>query len=165
MRSQLLRRRGSQAGFNLIEVSLALAICSVGLITLCGLLPTGIDASRRAADDTLVTSLASDILHWRRISPFSNSTFLPYGSPPLDTRGTVSMVNDAMGNFNVDEFGATNPYFTGPYFLTTYTVMDHPQFGGALDAARVVITIEWPYNAPSANRTKRTFISDYARMQ
>src|SRR5207247_522846 len=108
-------------------------------------IPTGTEASRRAADDTLVTSLASDILHWRRISSYANSTYLPYGSPPLTNtsptysppantiRSTVLMTNDAMGNLPKDEFNNTNPYYTGPYFLTTYTIMDQPQFPGVLD--------------------------------
>ncbi|MEI6085541.1 MAG: prepilin-type N-terminal cleavage/methylation domain-containing protein [Verrucomicrobiota bacterium] len=156
-------RLKTQAGFNLIEVSLAIAICSIGLIALLGLIPTGIDASRRAADDTLAASLASDVLHWRRISPYTNSTFLPYGSPPLNTRANVQMTTDAMGNFGVDEYNNTNLFYTGAYFLTTYTVMDNPLFPGALDAARVVISVEWP--ALSSNRTKRVFVSDYARWQ
>jgi prepilin-type N-terminal cleavage/methylation domain-containing protein len=159
--------RINEAGFNLIEVSLAIAICSIGLIALMGLLPTGTEASRRAADDTLVTSLASDILHWRRISPYTNSTYLPFGSPPLHTRPGTNFVTqfDAMGNFSVDEFGNTNPFFGGNYFLATYQVMDNPQFPGNLDCARVVLTMEWPANAPAANRAKRIFVSDYARWQ
>ncbi|MCG3148749.1 MAG: hypothetical protein PCFJNLEI_02196 [Verrucomicrobiae bacterium] len=171
MRSQQLftasssrrRRTWGQAGFNLIEVSLAIAICSIGLIALMGLLPTGTEASRRAGDDTLATSLASDILHWRRISPYTNSTYLPMGSPPLNTRATVQMYNDSMGNFAVDEYNNPNPFFSGNYFLTTYSVIDHPMYPGVLDVARLVVTIEWP--ALSTNRTKRVFVSDYARWQ
>ena len=162
-----------RSGFNLIEVSLALAICSIGLITLIGLLPTGIDASRQAADDTLAAAIASDVLHWRRISPYTNSTYFPKGCTPLNTHpGTnFTMTLDAMGNLLTNVDLSVNPFYTGNRFLVTYQVMDQPQFPGALDVARVVVTVLWPCTnmvGPGLvrpNATARYFVSDFGRMQ
>jgi len=163
----LRQRRKTQSGFNLIEVSLAIAICSIGLIALMGLIPTGTEASRRAADDTLVASLGSDFLQCRRISPYANTTYFPNGGPALTNRPTspVPMTLDAMGNQATDINGNPNNYYTGPYFYVTYSVMDHPQFGSAPNIARLLVVIEWPANAPVAMRSRRCFVSDYTRMK
>jgi len=169
MNERLPRRIQSAAGFNLIEVSLAIAICSIGLIALMGLIPTGTEASRRAADDTLAAALASDVLHWRHVSPYTTNTFFPGGATPLNARPAiptnVTMILDAMGNFAVHENGSINTFYTGPYFQVDYMARDHPQFIGNPDIARVVVTVEWPYNAAGANRTRRTFVSNFTRMQ
>ena len=165
MRRQL---RTNQSGFNLIEVSLAIAICSIGLIALLGLIPTGIDASRRAVDDTLATGIASDVLHWRRITPYTNTTFFPGGGGALSTlphNNVVTMTLDAMGNTPNDEDLSVNEFYSGPYFLVIYSVVNHPQFINNPDIARLIVTVEWPNNAPAASRTRRTFISNYTRMQ
>lgn len=148
---------------------MAIAICAIGLIALIGLIPTGVDASRRAADDTLATSLASDAMHWRHISPYTNATYFPYGAYAPSARpspGTnVTMTLDAMGNLSVNEDGTANAFYSGPYFVLNYMAVDHPQFGSNPDIARVVVTVEWPYNAGASTRTRRVFVSTLARMQ
>lgn len=163
----------SESGFNLIEVSLALAICAIGILTLVGLLPTGIEASRRVSDDTVLTSLSGDMLHWRRITPWEFQPWLPWGGPRMtDPRPATVAVNfDAMGNLNTlalpDGTTAPNPFYAGPYFRYTYTVQDHPQFPGNRDIARLIITVEWPCKPndglPVPNANRRQFVSTYTR--
>ena len=164
------RRRQQQAGFNLIEVSLAIAICAIGLIALIGLIPTGTEAARRAADDTMAASLASDVLHWRHITFYTNGTYFPLGTTSMAVRPmTVSMTLDATGNQATNEDGSVNKFYTSPYFYVTCEAKDHPQFGGNPDIGRMIVTVQWPCYAgtgqPVSNSTRRVFISNMARMQ
>ena len=82
-----------------------------------------------------------------------------------DAELAVKMILDAMGNFAGNEDGSANTFYSGNYFLVTYTVVNHPQFVGNPDIARLVVTVDWPYNAAPANRTRRTFVSTFGRMQ
>lgn len=172
------RRRGwrSRAGFSLVEVSLAIAICAVGLLALVGLLPTGMEASRRAADDSLVTTIGSDLLNWRRISPYNCMTYLPPGGASLTIVGPTTMYLDSMGNpqsfieiSGVVTTTVPNEYYGGHYFRVTENVMRNPMFPTSIDTCRVQITVQWPCHpstgAPFTNNTQRTFVSNFTRMQ
>lgn len=170
--------RGREAGFNLVEVSLAVAICAIGILTLIGLLPTGTDASRRACDDTVIASFVSDMQHWRRIVPFTSSIptgsnpYFPDGAPALSTvpRGTnLTVYLDSLGNARTNEDGTINQFYTRPYFRVTSSLIDHPSFPNSPDIARIVIAVQWPCNPATdpplltSNATLRVFVSDYAR--
>jgi prepilin-type N-terminal cleavage/methylation domain len=56
--------RHRQAGFNLIEVTLAVAVAAIGLLAVFGLLAGGIGASRQVSDETLITHLMDDMHAW-----------------------------------------------------------------------------------------------------
>jgi uncharacterized protein (TIGR02598 family) len=53
--------RKPQAGFSLIEVTIALGIAAFCLITVFGLLPIGLDSSQNAAEQTTVSGIATAI--------------------------------------------------------------------------------------------------------
>jgi len=168
MKTRLLSKFGrGEHAFNLIEVTLAVAITGIALITILGLLPTAIDASRRVSDETLASMLAADMLNWRRVTPYDDIPYFPVNGPALSGARpqTVTMTFDAMGNLPIDEYNNTNTMYSGAYFLCTYTIMDQPQFPGVKNVARVIISFEWPSRATSANRTKRYFASEYSRFQ
>ena len=163
LRGPNLRR--TRAGFNLIEVSLALAICSVGLITLIGLIPAGTDASRRASDDTMAAAIASDLLNWPRIAPYGVTPAWPSTQFPMTSAVVFSNTFDAMGNQPNNEDGSANPFYSGPYFIVTCTVMPHPQFVDQNNIARLNVAVAWPANASAAAavfRSYRCFVGDYA---
>jgi uncharacterized protein (TIGR02598 family) len=171
---QTVRRLGAEEGFNLIEVMLAVAVVALALITVLGLLPIGIDASRKVSDDSIITTLASDMLHWRRVTPYDKPSWFPYNAPPLSGSrpATVTMYFDAMGNLANTEYQKTNLYYSGDYFKFTYTVLDHPDpaLSNSMDIARVLITVEWPVinqttKALAPNPNRRVFIGQYSRMQ
>ncbi len=56
--------------FTLVEVMLALAIVSIGLIAILGLLPTGLRSARDAADNTISATVVQDSFSLLRNSPF-----------------------------------------------------------------------------------------------
>lgn len=58
----------SARGFSLVEVTIALAIASMGFITLLGLLPQGLDMARRSAD------MAAEVRIMRKLAGELQST-------------------------------------------------------------------------------------------
>jgi len=52
------RRARPRAGFSLVELSLALLVVSIGLISLIGLFPASLDMSQNAIDETYASFLA-----------------------------------------------------------------------------------------------------------
>jgi uncharacterized protein (TIGR02598 family) len=61
----------NQAGFTLVEVTLAMAAAVVALTALLGLLVVGHDASRSATDATLVATIAQDMFQDIRSQSFA----------------------------------------------------------------------------------------------
>ncbi len=170
-------------GFNLIEVTLAVAISAVGLLAVFGLLAGGITASRRVSDETLITHLMDDMFAWSRVTPYGKKSFLPYEAVLTNaTSGsTVKVVQglDANGNFQGSEYQSggsgnhPNRLWAGNtttgfgFYKFTWTPMPHPQFPNSHDICRVLVTVEWPINVatgdpmPDANR--RQYVSTFAR--
>ncbi len=159
----------------MIEVVLAVAIVGFSLVVIIGLLPTAINASRQVSDETLVTSLASDMLHWRRINPFDKPPWMPRGALALTSRNVTNI-----SWFDADGRLATNgdnvtvyTNWLGPYFKFSYIVQDSPQFAASSNVAQVVILAEWPAvntgtfsPAPSMSTNllqRRIFVGEYSR--
>ena len=56
-------RRSQTAAFTLTEIVLALAIIATAFVAILGLLPAGLDASRQAANATIVATILDDLHH------------------------------------------------------------------------------------------------------
>lgn len=184
MKPTILRiaRRRRQAGFNLIEVTLAVAIAAVALLAVFGLLAGAIGASRQVSDETLITHLMDDMHAWSRTTPYGKKSFLPYEAilTNVTSGSTIKTVTslDANGNFSVTEYGPTtggnyaNRLWAGNstsghgLYRFTWTPMPHPQFNSP-DICRVLITVEWPINVangqPMPNANRRYFVTNVAR--
>ena len=65
-------RSANGEGFTLVEVMLALAIVSFGLIAILGLLPTGLRSARDAADNTISATIIQDVFNSIRTNQFTN---------------------------------------------------------------------------------------------
>jgi type II secretory pathway pseudopilin PulG len=140
---------GRHAGpaFSMVEVVLAVAIIGVAMVAIFGLMPVGINASRQVSDETLVSGLAANMLHWRRVTPFENPTWMPPGAPALTNLPRPIVVYayfDANGRLPFDSSGNALTNWAGPYIRCTYKVQDHPRYSNSVDIAQVLITMEWP---------------------
>jgi uncharacterized protein (TIGR02598 family) len=51
------------AGFTLIEIALALLVVSIGIMAVLGLFPAGLDANRRAIEETRAAIFADDVMN------------------------------------------------------------------------------------------------------
>ena len=64
-----------RGGFSLIEVALALLVASVGLLAVVGMLPGGLDNSKKATDDTQQALFADYVLNSFRAYAASTNYF------------------------------------------------------------------------------------------
>ncbi len=60
-------------GFSLIEVTIALAITAVALVSLMGMIPQGLSTMREAADQAIEARIHQQILGEIQLTPFSDS--------------------------------------------------------------------------------------------
>jgi uncharacterized protein (TIGR02598 family) len=94
---ELWRRQRVRSAFSLVEVTLAVGIVSVVIAVLLGLIPLGFQASREAADYSMASTIATDIL----------STF--------QAEGAASFTNASLARFNAVPGAATTTiYYAGP---------------------------------------------------
>jgi len=58
-----ISRRFRLKGFSLAEITLCLGIIATALVTVLGVLPTGLDTSRKAMDHTVIATILEDVHH------------------------------------------------------------------------------------------------------
>ena len=87
------RASHSPRGFSLVEVTLAVAIVAIGIVGIMALFPLGMDATRKAADDTQMMTIGQDwIAYYQQmaaqysLSPSEVSANESYSKnmPPVD---------------------------------------------------------------------------------
>lgn len=72
-RTRLLSPKGSSKGFSLIEVTIALGITAVALVSLMGMLPRGMETLRAAADKAIEGRIHQQILGEIQLTPWESS--------------------------------------------------------------------------------------------
>ncbi len=146
MKSNRLSYRSAQAGFSLVEVALAVAIAALGIVTCLGLLPEGLEMSRKTAQLTINRNIIEQIIrdlenvtNWRTIKPKGPDIPLPDAATSGAAVGNKvkSLYNDQglkVTEDAVDITYVTEADFTQTAFLSG-TSTDQPYL------ARVVIRI------------------------
>ena len=81
VRGPFRRRRPGAPSFSLIEVVLALAVCTFGIVALVGLFSTGVQASKESQDEIQAANFASYLVAVRTASP--TNAIANFGVPPL----------------------------------------------------------------------------------
>lgn len=66
-------KSGRNASFSLVEVVLALGIVAIGLVSILGLFPTGLNASRDSANETRASEMSQGIFATLRGQDFTNA--------------------------------------------------------------------------------------------
>jgi len=61
-------------GFSLIEVTIAMAIAAVALVTLLGLIPQGMETMREAGDQAIMGRIHQQILNEIQLTPFEDAS-------------------------------------------------------------------------------------------
>lgn len=151
------RFTGRPQGFTLVEVMLALAIASLGIVAVLGLLPTGLQSSRDAADNTLSATIVQDAFSTLRTNAFHNALVCDTClTRDLATYTTVPGVSSVSNAYDQAGFSANWP---NAYYKV---VLDYqPQT--PLVLTRVTATVIWPAKskAPMNTNVFVTMIGQY----
>lgn len=87
----------SRSAFNLVEVSLALLVVAVGILSVLSLFPAGLDQSARSADETHAAQFAEEVFGGLRAWAETNS----YGITNYSVPGATNMWNAEMEEISV----------------------------------------------------------------
>jgi len=160
MRTDFQKRSENTTGFTLVEVILALAVVSLGIIAILGLLPVGLQSSRDAADSTLAATIVQDTFSNLRTNDFHNAY-------PCDTCTTLkdlatydtSLAGGPVSN-GYDQAGFSVGNKWGDAY---YKVMLGYKPQTPLDMTCVIATVVWPAQsrAPINTNTFVTTIAQY----
>jgi prepilin-type N-terminal cleavage/methylation domain-containing protein len=156
-------RRPGRRGFTMIEVVVALAVMSVGILAILGLLPTALQSSRDAADNTLAATIVQDAFSNLRSYPFGAAVVCDAcgpGNTPL-TKNLATFDTTLPGVRPV-----TNLYdqagFSANWPDAYYAVMLDYQPRTPLALSRVTATVVWPAKS-AAPINKNVFITNVAQ--
>ena len=97
-------------GFSLVEVALALLVASVGLMSVMSLFPVGMDASKKAIDESQCALFAEEIINgFRAQSELTNVTWSALDTLELE-RCTKHIWKDPDEKFKVGSSGGYIEY-------------------------------------------------------
>jgi len=153
----------NRLGFTLVEVMLALAIVSIGLIAILGLLPTGLRSARDAADNTISATIVQDIFNSIRTNQsnqFTNVSLSGFGFPqPSQPTPPYNLLNSyapITAYFDQEGFSPATPQ--DHYFQVNLTFTNQ----APLALSMVTATVIWP--AQSKNPANRNvFVTQIAQ--
>ncbi len=149
MRNRFINRKG----FTLVEVMLALAIVSIGLIAILGLLPTGLRSARDAADNTISATVIQDIFNTIRTNQFIQVDLSGFGlpltgqpAPPYNLQNNYAPIT-----FYFDQEGFFPATSQDHYFQVNLTFTNQAPTLPAL--SMVTATVVWPANSKNPANT------------
>ncbi len=98
MKQQKNQRPSHQAAFSLVEVSIAMAIAAVALVSLIGLIPQGMKTMQDAGDQAITARIHQQILSELQLTPFRPKSNVPDLSlSPLKPFHNQVRIYDAQG--------------------------------------------------------------------
>ena len=144
----------TSSGFTLVEVVLAIALISIGIIAILGLLPNALQSGRDAADNTLSATIAQTVFSNLRTPPFNSAYVCEFcGTLAIDlgNSGSVTAINFDREGF---ETNAASAYYR---MSLTYTNQ------APLALSKVIATVVWPAKsiAPINTNIFATEIAQY----
>jgi uncharacterized protein (TIGR02598 family) len=155
-------RFGNVDGFTLVEVMLALAIVSIGLIAILGLLPTGLRSARDAADNTISATIVQDVFSAIRTNQFTTVDLSTFGFPQVVGQPTApyNLLNSyptITAYFDQEGFKPVTPQDN--YFQVNLTFTNQTP----LALSMVTATVVWPAHAnnPANHSVFVTRIAQY----
>jgi uncharacterized protein (TIGR02598 family) len=133
-------RPGRSAAFTLVEIVLVLAVIATALIALIGVLPVGMNASRQAADQTVVALIYEDV-HNRLQSEKLVAGVASFSPAFFDDRGVFipTTSNPSSGTPN------TNAFYRADVSIGAWNAAPVNTSG----LLPVTIALSWPVDAAS----------------
>ena len=135
--------------FSLVEVVLALAICSFVLVALLGLLSTGLQSSKDSEDQIQAANLASMLVSTCQAAPKNTPATFGIPSSALTNGYTATATTAYIGLDGI----TTN--VTSAAYLITYRAGTNTLTGANL--AQLYLMLSWPPQANPNNATVRHY--------
>ncbi len=145
------KTRQVRRAFSLVEVVLAIAICSFSLIAILGLFTTGLQSTRDSEQQIQAANLASTLISMRMASPTNTFSSLPNFAIPASamTKGFASAYT---GNVYVGSDGQTNTIGNAVYRISCSAGTNSLTGTGT---AQVYIMLSWPPQATATTAAGR----------
>ncbi len=105
------KKQTGRKAFSLVEVTIAMAIAAVAIVTLLGLIPQGMNTMREAGDEAIQGRIHQQILNTLQMVPFETAG----GKSPLDDYNGKEFYYDAQGEelvLGVSEKGSFEHIYT-----------------------------------------------------
>jgi type II secretory pathway pseudopilin PulG len=144
------QKRAGIAAFSLVEVVLAIGICSFALIAVLGLFTTGLQSNQKSEQGIQAANLASMLIALRTASPTNAMPNLPNFAIPTSAM-TNAYANAYSGNSLTNYVGldgqTTNA--AGAAYLISCRAGTNALTGSGL--AQVYVMLSWPPQLNPAN--------------
>lgn len=130
------------AAFSLIEIALSLAIIATAMLAVLGILPAGLDASKRAVDSTVVANILDSLHHRLQGEALAGTSAQSIFAKPslFDAQGVL---------ISEDVPEKDRPQIVYRADLSINDFRDRPADTGSLRA--VTIALSWPVDSRSGN--------------
>jgi uncharacterized protein (TIGR02598 family) len=148
------RITSSDAAFSLVEVTLALGVAAVALLTIFALLPVGLQNNRLSTEQTAAPRIMSAVAADLRATP-KNAATSPVFALPVPANSSTSQV---VAFFNAEGNHSNSVNSDSRYRLT---VSFAPNSAGSAAATFATLALSWPAAAdPSlAAGSVETFVA------
>jgi uncharacterized protein (TIGR02598 family) len=127
------------AGFSLVEVTIALGVVAISLLTLFALIPVGLKTNQNSISQTAATSVMTAVLADMRATPKASATSTQFAV----TFGTAKTLY-----FDAEGSSSASPRANSRYRVT---ISFPPGAGGSKSPTLSYIQTTWPALATPAN--------------
>jgi uncharacterized protein (TIGR02598 family) len=144
------------SAFSLVEVALAMGVASFALTGILSLLSVSLDSSKASTDDTVLATMANDVVVGLRRQPFDNAKqYIEAATPPV-------VFFDVAGK-QIPDSGSGPATTSGPasnrsvYKCTITAQPDQNTLGTdgtTANMLRAKLIFQWPASAPSPAHTR-----------
>ncbi len=144
--------------FSLVEVVVAIAICSFALIAILGLFTTGLQSTKESEKEIQAADLASTLISLRAASPTNN--ILPlFAIPAKAVTNSYAGAYSGVATNWVGTDGQTTSYITNAAFCITCSAGTNSATGSGI--SQVYLMLSWPPQVPPASAAGRYELTTY----
>lgn len=150
-------RRSHRKAFSLIEIVLALGIISFALVGIMGLFPVAMKSAQESQRETRAAQIAMQIFSDLRSTSGTNA-LLAINTNILTTQLRINLTGPSSNviSYGQDGLPLGSGTTDGAIFLGEIIVTPNSPMSGI---SRIQTTIETPAAAPTASRSKFTFVT------
>lgn len=149
-------------GFSLVEVVLALGICSFALVGIMALFVSGLKTNRESEEMIQAANLVSVILNTRQAAPFKDIVNFPVPHTAL----TNTFVQLYGADSSVKYLGADGRLTDRDHALYRITCWAGTNYVTGPHLAQVYLMVSWPIGANSSNPSAGRYeLTSYVRLQ